>query len=83
MQSSLIVTPFLFLLLAGVVILLLLFFAILVWILKAIFSRKDKSESRQERARESKAMQETYRGMEKLENRIESLETLLMDKFRR
>jgi hypothetical protein len=56
---------------------------ILVSIIKALRGGASGSKKKEGNMEEARLMQEIYRGLRKMEERVESLETILMDKKRK
>ena len=57
-----------------------IFIAVVVWAIKAV---RGNTTGDAMRADEAKLMQELYQGLSKLEERVESLETILLDRGER
>ncbi len=71
-----------FLVTAGPVLLLIVLICLTLTLWKALRSDTSKNHQRLD-AEESRIMQELYRGMSRLEERVESLETILLDRASR
>jgi phage shock protein B len=79
-MPDIIIVPFVFLF---ILVAIALSGFILISIIKALRGGSSGSKKKESNMEEARLIQEIYRGLRKMEERVESLETILMDKKRK